>query len=168
MSSEKNIKVKIAKIIDPSLVQLGMADKKYKSRKQDGKYHLISNQKKKKKISLCSKIIITLEFSFLFFTFILSFRKAMNLLLKNNKQEVEDILTAPKNKQIFKQKAKYINICICTFVKNQNLYLTEFIEYYLRIGINKIYLYDNNDESGEFFDDLLKIYIYYFNHIIFL
>ena len=42
-----------------------------------------------------------------------------------------------------------IKICLCTLIKNDNLYINEFIEYYHSIGVNKIILGDNNDLNGE-------------------
>ena len=45
-------------------------------------------------------------------------------------------------------------ICICTVAKCENKYIIEFIEYYKKYGIDKIYLYDNNDLNGENFDFL--------------
>jgi len=61
------------------------------------------------------------------------------------------------NDYSFKQ--KYLNICICTIGKNENLYIREFVEYYQKLGIDKIFLYDNNDIEGENFDIILSDYI---------
>ena len=54
---------------------------------------------------------------------------------------------------------KYYNICICSIGKNENLYIREFVEYYKKIGIDKIFIYDNNDLEGEYFDNILSDYI---------
>ena len=35
--------------------------------------------------------------------------------------------------------------CICVQIKNENLYLLEFVEYYYKLGFSKMYIYDNND-----------------------
>jgi hypothetical protein len=132
---------------------------KKKPDKQDDIYHLINTEHKKKKLPLFTKVVITFELSFLIITFILAFRRAMIILLQNNKQEIEEVQITPKKKQIFKSNTDLLKICICTFAKNQNLYINEFVEFYQKIGINKIFLYDNNDENGEKFDDILKLYI---------
>lgn len=50
-------------------------------------------------------------------------------------------------------------VCICTIGKKENLYAKEFVDYYKDKGINKIFLYDNNDKNGENFDLVLKEYI---------
>ena len=56
-------------------------------------------------------------------------------------------------------KQKFLNICICSIGKNENLYIKEFVEYYKNLGIDKIFLYDNNDIEGETFDKILGDYI---------
>ncbi|MBR4589887.1 MAG: glycosyltransferase family 2 protein [Bacteroidaceae bacterium] len=48
---------------------------------------------------------------------------------------------------------------ICATIKNENLYLREWVEYHLSIGFNKIILYDNNDEDGEHPDMVIQDYI---------
>ena len=52
-----------------------------------------------------------------------------------------------------------LNICICSIGKNENLYIREFLEYYILLGIDKIFIYDNNDIEGESFEDVLEDYI---------
>ena len=52
-----------------------------------------------------------------------------------------------------RKNGKY-KICICTVAKCENKYINEFIEYYKKYGVDKIYLYDNNDLNGENFDFL--------------
>ena len=155
MSDVKKINVKIAKIIEQNPRN---SDKKKLSQKQDDKYHLINTENKTKKIPLKTKIIIAAEFSFLILTFILAFRKAMNYLIQKNKQEIDEVTITPTKKQIFKPQPEYLNICVCTYVKNQNLYIIEFIQFYQKIGVNKFFLYDNNEKDGETFDNLLRAY----------
>ena len=52
-----------------------------------------------------------------------------------------------------------IRICICTLGKEENKYTREFVQFYEKIGIDKIYLYDNNFENGERFEDVISDYI---------
>ena len=148
MSTNDKIKVKLAEIKEKP-VKFESTAKKKKAQKHDEIYHLLNSENKKKKISIKTKLLVTFELSFLILTFILLFRKAMKLLLQNNKKEVEDIPTTPKKRQIFKSSSDISNICMCTFVKNQNIYITEFIQFYQKIGVNKFFIYDNNDENGE-------------------
>ena len=51
------------------------------------------------------------------------------------------------------------NIALCTIGKNENKYIREFIEHYKNYGVDKIFLYDNNDFNGENFSDILSDYI---------
>ena len=157
MSSNK-INVKISDIKDTNPIKFDVSTKNKKIQKQDEIYHLINTGNEKKKLTLKTKILVTFELSFLTLTFILVFRKAMIYLLKKNTKEIEE-LPKPKKKQIFRASSNLLNICICTYVKNQNVYITEFIEFYQKIGVNKIFLYDNNNENGEKFNDLVKEYI---------
>ena len=54
---------------------------------------------------------------------------------------------------------KKIKICLCTVGKEENRYIIEFVEHYKRYGIDKIFLYDNNNINGEIFDLILTKYI---------
>ena len=52
-----------------------------------------------------------------------------------------------------------IKICLCAIVKNENLYIREFVDHYKKIGYNNIIIYDNNDEGGEYFEKIIEDYI---------
>ena len=52
-----------------------------------------------------------------------------------------------------------IKICVCTCGKNENKYVREFVEHYKKYGVDKIFIYDNNDEKGEKFQVILSDYI---------
>ncbi len=52
-----------------------------------------------------------------------------------------------------------IRICICTVGKKENLYVREYVNYYKNLGVNKIFIYDNNDKNDEKFEVVLKDYI---------
>ena len=62
------------------------------------------------------------------------------------------------NKNNFNSK-KEISICLCTFGKEENKYIKEFIDYYIKYGVDKIFIYDNNDINGETFDIILSDFI---------
>ena len=53
-----------------------------------------------------------------------------------------------------------MKICICTIVKQENKYILEYIEYYKNFGVDKIYIYDNNNINGEYFDNIILDYRY--------
>ena len=95
-------------------------------------------------------IIINVNFIiikfFLFCFFVLINYKYINknrLLIKNR-------LTKKNNN---------FTVCICTLGKNENKYIKEFIEYYKKYDIDKIFLYDNNDNDGEIFEEVINEYI---------
>ena len=52
-----------------------------------------------------------------------------------------------------------MKICICTLGKNENKYISEFVEHYKKYGVDKIYLYDNNDLEGERFENVIGQYV---------
>ena len=54
---------------------------------------------------------------------------------------------------------KNIKVCICTLAKKENKYIREFIKHYEKFGVDKIFLYDNNDIDGENFQDVISDYI---------
>ena len=57
-----------------------------------------------------------------------------------------------KNNQNFK-------VCLCTLGKNENKYALEYVRHYRKYGVDKIFIYDNNDINGEKFEHILSKYI---------
>ena len=57
-------------------------------------------------------------------------------------------------------KDKYIyNICTITKIKKENLYIRDFVEYYIKLGVDKFYFGDDNPENIENLSDVLDDYI---------
>ena len=52
-----------------------------------------------------------------------------------------------------------VKVCVCTLGKLENRYIREFVEHYLKYGVDKIILYDNNDDDGEKFEEVINDYI---------
>jgi hypothetical protein len=51
-------------------------------------------------------------------------------------------------------------VAVCAIGRMENRYAVEWVEHYLKIGIDKIFIYDNNrPEDGETFADVLQAYI---------
>ena len=42
-----------------------------------------------------------------------------------------------------------MKVVICAIAKNEHLYINEWVNYYLKLGFDKIYLYDNDDLDAE-------------------
>ena len=47
-------------------------------------------------------------------------------------------------------------ICLCTTGKLENKYIKEYIQYYKNFGVDKIFLYDNNEQNSEKFEEIIK------------
>lgn len=60
---------------------------------------------------------------------------------------------------IFSIEANNIKVCLCVVAKLENNYIREYIEHYKKYGIDKIFLYDNNDINEEKFDEIIKDFI---------
>lgn len=52
-------------------------------------------------------------------------------------------------------KINKMRIALCTIAKSENRYIKEFVSYYKTLGVDVIYLYDNNDTDGECFEDVI-------------
>jgi len=50
-------------------------------------------------------------------------------------------------------------ICICTIGKNENRYIREYVEFYKKMKVDILFLYDNNDINGERFEEVISDYI---------
>lgn len=52
-----------------------------------------------------------------------------------------------------------MKIALCVIAKNEILYIREFVKYYFNLGVNHIYIYDNNPVDGECLFSVLSEYI---------
>ena len=76
----------------------------------------------------------------------------------------KEIYYSNKNCQIFinfcnEYKVKVIKIVLVVIIKNENLYIKEFIDHYFFIGVDNVIICDNNDIDGEIIEDILYDYI---------
>ena len=54
---------------------------------------------------------------------------------------------------------KNVKVCVCAIAKNENLYIREWVEHYRDLGVDEIFLYDNNESDGERFEWVIGDYI---------
>ena len=56
-----------------------------------------------------------------------------------------------------------MQVVLCALAKNEHLYINDFVNHYTKLGFDKIYIYDNDDEDkpfiGDFIDDKSKVEI---------
>ena len=55
--------------------------------------------------------------------------------------------------------SKKLKVGLCTLGKKENRYIREFISHYKNYGVDRIFLYDNNNINDERFDDVLSDYL---------
>ena len=59
----------------------------------------------------------------------------------------------------FKNKSKKnlvsLKVALCTMGKKENLYVNEYINYYIQLGIDHIFIYDDNDPGNEKISDVI-------------
>ena len=55
-------------------------------------------------------------------------------------------------------KSNQIKIALCTMGKKENLYVNEFINYYKKLGVNKIFIYDDNEPNSERIKDVITLF----------
>lgn len=72
--------------------------------------------------------------------------------------KLEDSIDFKRMKEAKKDKYIY-DICIVTTAKYENLYARQYVEYYLKLGVDKFYIGDDNPENTENLFDILDDYI---------
>ena len=78
--------------------------------------------------------------------------KEINLFKLENSVDYKKMKAAKNREYIY-------HSCIIAKAKNENLYVREFIEHYLNIGVEKFYFGDDNEEFVENLSDVLDDYI---------
>ena len=49
-----------------------------------------------------------------------------------------------------------MNVVICALARNENQYINDWVNWYVSLGFDKIYLYDNNDVDSPFVGDYIE------------
>ena len=114
-------------------------------------------------------INLLFKFSFLFLIILLLFYNLIGEKKNFNFQNYKKSAFSKQRNNNFKKYehsiikenniSNNIRVCICTLGKEENNYIQEFVDYYYKIGVDKIFLYDNNDLEGENFENVINFYI---------
>ena len=48
-----------------------------------------------------------------------------------------------------------MRVVVCAMAKNEHLYIKDWVNHYLRIGFDKIYIYDNDDFDKPYIGDFI-------------
>ena len=49
-----------------------------------------------------------------------------------------------------------MKVALCCIGKNENRYIREYVDHYRTVGVDKIFLFDNNDPDGERFEEVIQ------------
>ena len=52
-----------------------------------------------------------------------------------------------------------MKVAVCSIGRLENRYIKEFVEYYKKLGVDKIFLYDNNYDGEEYFETVIGDYV---------
>ena len=89
-----------------------------------------------------------------------SSKKRLDSKDENLKMDKDNSKNDKENKvKNLKNNIKDLKVCVCTQARNEIKYIREFVQFYEKIGVDKIFIYDNNKKEGEKFDNILNDYI---------
>ena len=55
----------------------------------------------------------------------------------------------------FKEENNNLKVALCAIGKLENLYVEEFVEYYIKLGIDHLFIYDDNEPNTERISDAI-------------
>ena len=69
------------------------------------------------------------------------FNLCMYTVYKNNNKDI---------------RRKNLKLAICTMARNENLYIKEYVDYYLKLGFDHIFIFDDNEPNVENISDIIN------------
>ena len=83
------------------------------------------------------------------------------LLLFSYKKKLKNISVIQSVSSKTNNNTNKIKVCICTLAKNENRYIKEFLNHYKELGVDKVFLHDNNDigNKSESFENEIPEFI---------
>ena len=77
-----------------------------------------------------------------------------------NNDKAQQVVWLEQHRDLWDAAEKPTTVAICAIGRMENRYAVEWIEHYKHLGVDKIYIYDNNrPEDGECFGDVIQPYI---------
>ncbi len=74
----------------------------------------------------------------------------------NDKNIITIIPKIIDSREIQNNFTNHIKVALCTMGKKENLYIKEFVDYYIKLGIDHIFIYDDNDPHTEKMSDIIN------------
>ena len=56
---------------------------------------------------------------------------------------------------LFNKKIKSIKVALCTVGKKDNFYARQFMDYYIKLGVEHMFIYDNNEAFNEKLEEVI-------------
>ena len=72
-----------------------------------------------------------------------------------NSTRYKDLIFVDLNQQLPPEKDNNMKVALCTMGKLENRYANEFVEYHLKLGVDHIFIYDDNDPNTERIIDVI-------------
>ena len=67
----------------------------------------------------------------------------------NNNMNIINIVPKIIDSRKIKNNSNHIKVALCTMGKKENLYIKEFVDHYIKLGIDHIFIYDDNEPNTE-------------------
>ena len=83
----------------------------------------------------------------------------INTIIENYKIFIILILILLRSEEYYfykGEKNSSIKVALCTMGKKENLYANQFMEYYMKLGVDHIFIYDNNDPFSEKIEETMN------------
>ena len=83
------------------------------------------------------------------------------VLLYSDKKKLKNISIIQNGSFKTNNNTNKTRVCICTLAKNENRYIKEFLNHYKELGVDKVFLHDNNDigNKNESFENEIPEFI---------
>lgn len=148
-----------AKYFDPKRTYLLFGNPHIKENYYDTGAVLLEDIRRTKP-GLVAQVIYNLEDYYIHFMHASWKNKAEESKFKNQEKDMEFWLQANKRHwELPRREVKSQKTCLFAMGRRENRYALEFVEHHKKCGFDKIYIFDNNREGEEKFEDVLGKHI---------